>query len=102
ARSRVERARLAYLLAGGAVALLGSTMDLLPRMGISFPSLGPIFTILFLFFLAQTLQVYRLLDLHELLGRFVTLSALALILAAIYAGLVVWAGDNAGLFVFNT
>lgn len=101
-RSRVERARLAYLLVGGAVALAVSSLDQLPRLGVPFPSLGPIFTVGFLFFLAQTLQVYRLLDLHELLGRFVTLSALALILSAIYGGLLIWVGGNAGLFAFNT
>ncbi|WP_373045456.1 ATP-binding protein [Vulgatibacter sp.] len=100
--SRVERARLTYLLGGAAVALLASALDLLPRLGIPFPSLGPILTTLFLFFLSQTLQVYRLLDLHELLGKFATLSVLALILAAIYAGLVIWVGDRPGLFAFNT
>ena len=101
-RSRVERARLTYLLVGGAVALCGSTLDLLPRIGIGFPALGPILTVLFLFFLAQTLQVYRLLDLHEILGKTVTLAVLALILAAIYLGLVIWVGDRPGLFAFNT
>ena len=100
--SRVERARLTYLLVGGAVALIGSTLDILPRLGIGFPALGPILTVLFLFFLAQTLQVYRLLDLHEILGKTVTLAALAVILAAIYLGLVIWVGDRPGLFAFNT
>lgn len=102
APSKVERARLAYLMVGAAVALLGTALDFLPRFGVPFPPLSPLLTTLFLFFLSQTLQVYRLLDLHELLGRLAALSVLALILAAIYAGLVIWVGDSPGLFVFNT
>src|SRR5690606_21681976 len=68
--SRVERHRLAYLLFGRGGALLVSTLVFLPALGIPFPSLGPVATILYLFFLSQTLQVYRLLDLNEFLGRF--------------------------------
>ncbi len=100
--SRVEQARLTYLLVGGAVALAASALDLLPRVGISFPALGPLLTTLFLFFLAQSLLVYRLLDLHELLGKTATLLVLAVILGAIYTGLVIWVGGNTGLFAFNT
>lgn len=99
---RVERARLAYLFVGGVVALLATALDFLPALGIPFPPFGPLLSTLFLFFLAQTLQVYRLLDLHELLGKFITLTVLAVILSAIYAGLVIWAGDQPGLFAFNT
>lgn len=100
--SRVERQRLAYLLFGGGGALLVSTLDFLPALGIPFPSLGPVATILYLFFLSQTLQVYRLLDLNEFLGRFAALSLLALILAAIYVGLVLWVSGGTALFLFNT
>lgn len=100
--SRVERARLAYLLGGAAVALVGSALDQLPRLGIGFPPIGPILVTLFLLFLSQTLQVYRLLDLHELLGKLAALSVLAIIFASIYGGLVIWAGDRPGLFAFNT
>lgn len=100
--SRVERQRLTYLFVGGAGTLLVSTLDFLPELGIPFPAVGPVVTILYLFFLSQTLQVYRLLDLNEFLGRFAALSVLALILAAIYAGLVLWVSDRAVLFLFNT
>ncbi|HEY0839649.1 MAG TPA: ATP-binding protein, partial [Vulgatibacter sp.] len=63
---------------------------------------GPIVSSLYLFFLAQTLQVYRLLDLQELLGKFAALTLLALILSAIYVGLVIWVGSATQLFLFNT
>ncbi|MFO7155094.1 MAG: ATP-binding protein [Pseudomonadota bacterium] len=100
--SRVERQRLAYLFYGGGGTLLVSLLDFLPSVGIPFPSLGPLATIFYLFFFSHTLQVYRLLDLNEFLGRIAALSALALILAAIFVGLVVWARDDTALFLFNT
>ena len=99
---RIERARLSYLLLGATLAVFASALDLLPAAGISFPSLGPLVASLYLVFLAQTLQVYRLLDLQELLGKFAALTALALILSAIYVGLVIWAGSATQLFLFNT
>lgn len=100
--SRVERQRLAYLFYGGGGTLLVSLLDFLPSVGIPFPSLGPLATIFYLFFFSHTLQVYRLIDLNEFLGRIAALSALALILAAIFVGLVVWARDDTALFLFNT
>lgn len=100
--SRVESQRLTYLFVGGAGALLVSILDFLPELGIPFPAMGPVVTILYLFFLSQTLQVYRLLDLNEFLGRFAALSLLAGILASIYVGLVLWVSHRPTLFLFNT
>ncbi len=99
---RIERARLAYLFLGAGVTVAASALDLLPRVGVPFPAVGPVVASLYLFFLAQTLQVYRLLDLQELLGKFAALTLHALILSAIYASLVIWAGGTTQLFLFNT
>jgi signal transduction histidine kinase len=55
-----------------------------------------------MFFLSQTLQRHRLLDLHEFLGKIVVVSALGLVLVIIYGGLVSWVGDRPELFYFNT
>ncbi|AKU91277.1 GAF domain-containing sensor histidine kinase [Vulgatibacter incomptus] len=99
---RIERARFAYLFVGAAAAVAASALDFLPKAGVTFPALGPIVTSLYLFFLAQTLQVYRLLDLHELFGKFAALSLLALILSSIFVSLVIWAGNATELFLFNT
>jgi signal transduction histidine kinase len=101
--SRVERLRLLYLAFGAGAAMLFSATDELHSMGVlPFPPLGAIVTTLYMFFMAQTLQRLRLLDLHELLGKVAALSVLALILASIYGALVSWVGDRPGLFLFNT
>src|SRR5512138_1488764 len=57
---------------------------------------------MFMFFLSQTLQRHRLLDLHEFLGKIVVVTALGAVLVAIYGGLVSWVGDRPELFYFNT
>jgi signal transduction histidine kinase len=102
--SKVERARLAYLFFGACVAVLLSTLDVLPRFGVPYPvdGLGSISLTLFMFFLSQTLQRHRLLDLHEFLGKIVVVSSLALVLVAVYGGLVSWVGNRPELFAFNT
>jgi signal transduction histidine kinase len=103
-QTRVERARLTYLFVGALVAVTLSTLDMLPRFGIANPAegLGSIVLTLFMFFLSQTLQRHRLLDLHEFLGKIVVVTALGLVLVAIYGGLVSWVGERRELFYFNT
>jgi signal transduction histidine kinase len=104
APTRVERARLLYLFVGACLAVVFSILDFLPRYGFPYPldGFGSIATTLFLFFLSQTLQRHRLLDLHELLGKIVVVTTLGLVLAAIYFLLVIWMRDRPGLFLFNT
>jgi len=104
APTRVEWARLLYLFVGATVAVTLSTLDVLPHFGVAYPlgGTGAISVTLFMFFLSQTLQRHRLLDLHEFLGKIVVVSALGLILAAIYGGLVSWVGERTELFFFNT
>jgi signal transduction histidine kinase len=101
--SRVEKTRLVYLLVGGAVSITLAGADLLPKVGISFPAVGNVLVIVYMYFLSQTLFRYRLLDLNELLGKMVVLSTFVLILAAIYGLLVAWIpADQPGVFFFNT
>ncbi len=103
-QTKVERARLKYLFIGALVAVALSTLDMLPRFGLPYPAegLGEISLTIFMFFLSQTLQRHRLLDLHEFLGKIVVVTALGLVLVAIYGGLVSWVGDRPELFYFNT
>ena len=104
APTRVDRARLAYLVVGAVGAVTFAALDLLPRLGIAWPlhGLGYIAVTLYMFFLSQALLRHRLLDLHELLGKILVVSLLGLVLASIYGGLVSWVGDRPGLFYFNT
>ncbi|BDG07536.1 ATP-binding protein [Anaeromyxobacter paludicola] len=104
APTRVERARLLYLFIGACIAVVLSTLDQLPRFGVPYPlqGLGAVVLTLFMFFLSQTLQRHRLLDLHEFLGKIVVVSSLGLVLVAIYGGLVSWVGNRTELFYFNT
>jgi len=104
APTRAERARVLYLFIGAAFATALSLLDLLPRIGLPYPpeGLGSIAITAFMFFVSQTLQRHRLLDLHELLGKFVVVTALGLVLVGIYGGLVSWVGDRPELFYFNT
>jgi signal transduction histidine kinase len=102
--TRVERARLLYLFIGALFAMTLSALDMLPRFGLPYPleGLGSIALTIFMFFLSQTLQRHRLLDLHEFLGKIVVVTALGLVLVMIYGGLVSWVGDRPELFYFNT
>ncbi|HSN92760.1 MAG TPA: ATP-binding protein [Anaeromyxobacteraceae bacterium] len=104
AETSAERARLLYLFVGACVAVALSALDMLPRIGLRYPAegLGAIALTLYTFFLSQTLQRHRLLDLHEFIGKIVVVTALGAVLAAIYGGLVSWAGDRPELFYFNT
>ncbi|MBI5487159.1 MAG: GAF domain-containing protein [Deltaproteobacteria bacterium] len=97
--SRVESARIQFLVVGGALALTFSLLDYLPVVGVEFPPLGPIFTLIYLYTLSQALLLYRLLDVYELVGRFAVLSALALTLAAIFYALVQWLGTSTWFFL---
>ncbi len=101
-RSRLERTRLFYLFVGATVAVGLSLLDSLARLGLPWPALGSLATTLYLFFLSQTLQRHRLLDLHELLGRVAAVSSLALMLALVYGVIGYWLKDRPGLFLFNT
>jgi two-component system sensor histidine kinase HydH len=104
AATRVERARLRYLFVGALIAMLLSAAEVLLPLGANYPveGLGSISLTLYMFFLSQTLQRHRLLDLHEFLGKIVVVTSLGLVLAVVYGGLVSWVGDRRELFYFNT
>jgi signal transduction histidine kinase len=102
--TRVEKARLRYLMIGGFVATTLALTDFLPRIGVTWPTVGNVLTILYLYFLSQTLFRYRLLDLNELVGKMFVLGSLVGILTLVYGLLLVWIGGGSpqGLFILNT
>jgi len=102
-RPRPEATRLTYLLVGGAASVTLAGVDFLPRAGVAFPTMGNVLTVIYMYFISQTLFHARLLDIKELLGKMLTLSALVLILTIIYGLLLSWVGrDRPGVFFFNT
>ena len=74
--------RLRYLFVASLIALV------LASPGI--PAIGPIVTAVYLYFVAQTLVRERLLDLPEIAGRIASMSALVVVVSAVYALLILW------------
>src|SRR5213082_1713911 len=104
AASRTERARLFYLWVGAALCVGLTFGELLIRLaGWPPPPFANVALTIYLYFLSQTIQRHRLLDLNELLGKIVVLASVGLVLAAIYGLMVRWTGgQSTGLFLFNT
>ena len=104
APTRADRSRITYVLVGALVVGLLAFLDLLPRVGVTYPleGLGFMALTLYMFLLLQALLRRRLLDLHEFLGKIAVVTLLGLVLASIYGGLVSWVGVRPGLFFFNT
>jgi two-component system sensor histidine kinase HydH len=92
--TRVEKARIRYLMLGGFVATTLAITDFLPRLGVTVPAIGNVLTLLYLYFLAQTLFRYRLLDLNELVGKMIVLGSLVVILSVVYGLLIAWIGGG--------
>jgi signal transduction histidine kinase len=83
--SRVDKRRLLYLIFVGLLTITVTAWDHLPvPLGRGGPALGTSLTVVYLYFLQQTLFLDRLLDINELLGKVVVLSAFVLILSAIH------------------
>jgi signal transduction histidine kinase len=98
-----EKTSLLYMTLGGAAAITLVGADQVPLVGPALNALGNIITIIYMYFISQTLFRYRLLDVNEVLGKMVVLSTLVLILASIYGMLVAWVPPAyTGVFFFNT
>ena len=104
AASRTERARLFYLWVGAALCVGLTFGELLIRLaGWPPPPFANVALTIYLYFLSQTIQRHRLLDLNELLGKIVVLASVGSVLAGIYGLMVRWTGSQStGLFLFNT
>ncbi|MSP16870.1 MAG: sensor histidine kinase [Myxococcales bacterium] len=101
---RVEKARLRYLTIGGFLAITVALSDYVPRGTLSVPAIGNLLTVLYLYFLSQTLFRHRLLDLHELVAKMGVLGTLVLLLSVVYGLLLSWVGGGRlqGIFLLNT
>src|SRR4051794_29084792 len=103
---RVERTRVGYLALGGFVATTLTLTDVLPRFGVAWPAVGNVLSILYLYFLSQTLFRNRLIDLNELVGKMAVLGTLVVLLSAVYGFLIYWIGGTKegfqGIYVLNS
>nr|MBK7065408.1 two-component system sensor protein [Deltaproteobacteria bacterium] len=93
--SQHERRRARYLVGLGVLATLVTTADLVPFMvnrvvAANLPPIGSILVLAVLYMFSEVIERRRVIDLYELAGRFVVLTALALVLAGIYYRLVDW------------
>jgi signal transduction histidine kinase len=93
--SQQERRRARYLVGVGVLATLVTTADLVPFMvnrvvAANLPPIGSILVLAVLYMFSEVIERRRVIDLYELAGRFVVLTALALVLAGIYYRLVDW------------
>ena len=99
---RVERARIRYLALGGFIAITLALTDVLPRLGVAWPTVGNILAILYLYFISQTLFRDRLIDVNELVGKMAVLGALVVLLWAVYGLLLSWVGPGRdSLYLLN-
>ncbi len=99
---QVEKIRVRYLMVGGFVATTLALTDVLPRFDITWPAIGNVLTILYLYFLSQTLFRYRLIDVNELIGKMAVLGTLVVLLWAVYGLLLTWVGGGQdGLFLLT-
>ncbi|MCP4599503.1 MAG: hypothetical protein GY847_03020 [Proteobacteria bacterium] len=101
AATRIDAARIRYLVVGGFLALSLQVIDRLDHvLDVEVPPIGLAMTIIYLYVISQTIVRYRILDLYEMMGRFVVLSLMGAALATIYTGLVFWAGAGFSINAF--
>lgn len=99
---RIERVRVRYVMLGALAATTLALTDVLPRFGVTWPTAGNVLTVLYLYFLSQSLFRYQLIDLIELVGKMAVLGTLVVLLWAVYGLLLTWVGDGQeGLFLLN-
>ncbi|MBL8623329.1 MAG: hypothetical protein JNK64_18600 [Myxococcales bacterium] len=101
-QKRVEKARIRYLALGGFVATTLALTDVLPRFGVAWPTVGNVLSILYLYFISQTLFRSRLIDVNELVGKMAVLVSLVVLLSAVYSLLLSWVGGGQqGIYLLN-
>ncbi|MBN1961971.1 MAG: GAF domain-containing protein [Deltaproteobacteria bacterium] len=97
-----EKKRLRFLFYGGLLTLVLACVGLFQGSDV-LTALGHIAATFYVYFLYQSILARRLVDLVELLGKAAVLAVLTLVLASVYALLVLWVGTHQqGLWLFNT
>ncbi len=115
AETHVDRTRLTYLAVFGAVSVALMAVELvttswnldaggLYQLRIPFPPVGTLASVAYIYFLGQMILLYRLLDLHEMIAKMANFAAMSVLLAAVYALIVLGPGRDTSLeaLVMNT
>ncbi len=82
--SRTARDRVRFLVWVGALATAFTLADFLSFLGVVLPPIGAVFSIVFIYVLAESLTRPRLTDVYELAGRLLVSTALAFSLAGVF------------------
>jgi signal transduction histidine kinase len=90
--SRAVRDRVRFLVATGALAAALSLADFIAFFGASFPPVGAVLAIVFLFVLSESLARPRMADIYELAGRLMVSTLLAFALAGIFYCFITYVG----------
>ena len=98
---RVERKRVGYLALGGFIAITLALTSVLPGFGALWPAVGNALSIVYLYFLSQTLFRERLIDINELFGKMAVLGTLVVLMWAVYGFLFYWIGTQKGVYLIN-
>ncbi len=97
-----DKKRLRLLFYGGLITLIFATGKLVQDSELLAAG-GHITATFYVYFLYQSILARRLVDLVELLGKAAVLAVLTLVLATVYALLVLWVGSHQqSLWLFNT
>jgi hypothetical protein len=101
-RSEPERKRLSYVFWGGVITLGLAVGEAVPRAEL-LAAMSHIAATIYLYFLYQSIIARRLIDIVEFLGKAAVFAVLTVVLASVYALLVLWVGkDKQSLGLFNT
>jgi signal transduction histidine kinase len=79
-----ERRTLRLVVAAGVLAVAGGLSDFLPRGATAFPSVGPIFVLVFLLIVSAVVVRHRFLDVDVFLARAVALITGAAVVALVF------------------
>ncbi|MBC7792668.1 MAG: hypothetical protein H7Z43_03085 [Clostridia bacterium] len=101
-KSEPERKRLALVFYGGVITLGLAAGEAVPRAE-ALAAMSHIAATIYLYFLYQSIIARRLIDVVEFLGKAAVFAFLTVVLASVYALLVLWVGkDRQSLGLFNT
>ncbi len=100
--SEPERKRISYVFYGGVITLGLAVGEAVPRAEL-LAAMSHIAATIYLYFLYQSIIARRLIDIVEFLGKAAVFAVLTVVLASVYAILVLWVGkDKQSLGLFNT